>query len=289
MKRIKIGLIGLIICLILAVFLYHQGLLDDYLIALKLPPRQTSVYLIPHQDDEILSFGAAILDDLAIRRPVQVVLFTDGSASISRHMLNGESVSNLFRRTIDPQAENYTYQQAPIRYITPEIFSQLRMVEFKQALLTLGLTERNIRLIDPLVADQKLTPAIARQAIEKLDLNMKTTIFHTFHYDDRVRHSDHAALGQAVKQLLDDKIIKQVEYYTEFYTLEQALAADPELVFDSLVPTAEQRDILVRAMEQYGIWDPANERYAIGYHSVKPFFEHQLADYRNYRLKKEEQ
>lgn len=289
MKRIKILFIGLLICFVLTVFLYHQGLIDDYAIALKLPPKQASVYLIPHQDDEILSFGAAILQDLAIKRPVKVVLFTDGAASISRHMLNGDSNSNLFNRILDPREENYTYNKTPISHISREMFSQLRMVEFRQALLSLGLPEEDIRLIEPLVPDQQLTPDKAREAIETLEIDLKKTIFHTFHYDARVRHSDHAALGRAVKQLCDDKKINRVEYYTEFYVLQEAQAADPELRFDSLVPTAEQYEVLVRAMKQYGVWDPANERYAIGYHSVKPFFEHQISDYRNYRLIKEEQ
>jgi LmbE family N-acetylglucosaminyl deacetylase len=157
-----------------------------------------AIFFTPHQDDEVLSMGAAIKEHVQAGREVIVVLCTDGAAS---------AVGS--------------------RYPSVEEFVAERDREFTTAVHRMGAT--------PVIAenrgrDSMLTVVEAEAIIRPYALQYPTGSLKTMtYYDD---HPDHAACGQALKNLkfADSRYyIKREQWgsingnYTGGYNLRQEL------------------------------------------------------------------
>lgn len=149
-----------------------------------------AVFIVPHQDDETISMGAAIANHVDSRRPVHLYVVTDGGASGVRTMLCTAAYNN--------QCLSY------------EDFVKARNVEVVDAAMALGVPRDNIHLMG--YADGTLTYDKAVAIIGKIvsthgpSASYKTTSWLE-------KHSDHIALGDALNRMCRSGQVTDCRFY----------------------------------------------------------------------------
>lgn len=221
------------------------------------------VFLSPHQDDEVLTMGAAIRSRIEKDGPrsVCVALFTTGERSMVRARFGG--------RGFVPAGRTTPYVNERIAAST-RLFRFARDREFIAASRALGVPAANIYL-DQLPgwaripdwntpdrtdeirsgAERFVDAAIARFGP---DAAYATT-------SDVDPSPDHTALGRALRDRSHD--VRSVDFYYPQYQL-SLLPADVDLSVES----AAGRAVLRRAAAEYGLFKPAAGRYGIGWLSA---------------------
>ena len=149
-----------------------------------------AVFIVPHQDDETISMGAAIANHVDSRRPVHLYVVTDGGASGVRTKLCTAA---------------YNYQ-----CLSYEDFVKARNVEVVDAAMALGVPRDNIHLMG--YADGTLTYDKAVAIIGKIvsdhgpSASYKTTSWLE-------KHSDHIALGDALNRMCRSGQVTDCRFY----------------------------------------------------------------------------
>ncbi|WP_228266503.1 PIG-L deacetylase family protein [Ornithinimicrobium ciconiae] len=154
------------------------------------PPDSVSpdlVAIAPHQDDEVLSMGPAILEAVSAGMVVTVLLISRGEASIVRSR-------DLPRK---------------LGFVpSPHHFSALRDREFDGAVRAMGATPV-IPPYEERLADSSATPE-AVAALIRGHVARGTTAWTISAYDG---HPDHRACGRAVQALIVDGYLSQAAYF----------------------------------------------------------------------------
>jgi N-acetylmuramoyl-L-alanine amidase len=237
------------------------------------------LYFVPHQDDEILSMGVDIRNQLSRGRNIQVILVTDGENSEARDILNGQydneskdpskagrPLKDTWHDTIhDPRLENFQHG-----YLSFEEFTNLRTNEFYRALETLGVSRDRIH-IEGLHAGN-INKASIEEIIKKYISTYPNADIKSLSWFDG--HPTHSLIGQSIKDLQDNKIIKpyQAEFFLSIYTDRFYSIPKPMKTQKILFDKESERSMLINAANVYKRYDPANGFYAIGYHSVPSQF-----------------
>ena len=220
---------------------------------------RTAVFFAPHQDDELNNFGAAVCRDLDAGLEVRVVLCTDGSASgVKRALGSGEPCHMHPGRHVYP--------------LTDAEFTAARDREFTASCRAMGVPEEGI-VISPLRGrDGALTVEQAAEIIRAAlaDLNPHTTAVRSLFPVTAFRQNpDHTALARAAETAFRTGAFAALEQY---YELIFTPPTPPDIRLERLRPDAAGRARMLAAADAYALWDPANGRYAIGYHSVADEF-----------------
>lgn len=192
------------------------------------------VYYIPHQDDEVLTFGKSIMGHVNAGHNVHVVLMTDGGASIVQKRLG----------------------------LTREQFVAARNKEFEYALAIMGVRKENIAYAN--FPDGKMTQAQASGVMQSYEQNFPGASHKTFTWENP--HPDHSILGVALKDLSDKGIITDARYY-----IQRGTTVSQRRIRDSLNYTYDP--ILKAAARPYYLVDKKNLRYGVGYASVPKSFQ----------------
>jgi N-acetylmuramoyl-L-alanine amidase len=249
------------------------------------PSARPIIYFVPHQDDEILSLGIDIRNELSRGRNVQLVLMTDGENSGARDILNGQydSESNLpslagekvycswHHIYHDPVKENFQLQ-----HLTFEQFSNLRTDEFKRALTALGVPEEQIH-IEGLHVDNINIDNVERIINKYVALYPNADVRSLSWFDG---HPTHSLIGQTIRSLQTTGVLERyqakyfISVYTDrFYPVEKPIKTQMELMEKS-----PDLSFLTAAANEYKRFDPQNGYYAIGYHSVDGQFDALMTD-----------
>ena len=188
-----------------------------------------AVFLVPHADDETLTFGPAVEEHVAAGDHVVVVLVTDGRASAARR-LTGLSV---------------------------EEFSAARDREFLAACAALGVPEEQVFLAH--CVDGALTADLAGHVVAQWTALLPAGRFRTTTWSDA--HPDHAALGGALRAHAA-AVTGDVRFYVKPDEWDAARERPP-LVVERTTGTR-----YLAACDEYARVDHAAGRYGIGQLSV---------------------
>lgn len=199
----------------------------------------TVLFVIPHQDDESLSMGAAIRKHIEAGHDVHVLLLCGGVESAA------QPGSNLSR---------------------PD-FGRARDDEFMRACRMLGVPFKNVHFARVSPADGTLTVQLAYDAIKEFTEDHPNTWLKGYsHLDYGNRHRDHLNSGLACLQAFKDGLVDNLRCYIEPWLQSQFttgvatstdVAANPEWV--------------VKALDEYGVVDLKGKKYGIGFQSVSYF------------------
>lgn len=194
------------------------------------------IYYIPHQDDETLSFGVSIIDDIEQGKDVHIVLLTDGSASVIREKMS----------------------------LSKEEFTEARNREMEKALDELGVNLNHLSKLD--YADGELTVEGAKETIQEYAEKYPEAEHKTFSFYDP--HSDHSNSGKALKSMQQKGVVEEAKFFIgSNYTPPQELEIKE-------VEYKPSYDPLIRAAaSSYKIEDEQKSLYGIGYQSVPELFE----------------
>lgn len=250
------------------------------------------VAFVPHQDDEVLTLGAALANAAETSQGrVAVVLCTDGKHCDSRLQLND-------KKSCEELGDEHVWS------FDPDAYGKLRDVEFVESCKALGISEGAIRVADDRMTDGELTAEGARKAIERVmrAYPEATVLTHAFidpavvsrapaptetehlenahHFEHAYlcgdgmaawvsQHRDHRLLAQAALELFREGRICALELFVEFYHMSQFAAAYPQVAVIEHFATGEAARRLERAIDAYSLWNPDHERFALGWHSAK--------------------
>lgn len=206
----------------------------------------------PHQDDELLSMGSAIIEAVAAGREVSVLLVSRGEASSVR-------------------TRNLPVQLGFVP--SPHHFSAMRDREFDGAVRAMGATP----VIPPY--EQRLPDGAASadevKALVRAHAAPGAAAFTISPHDE---HADHRACAQAVQQLRAEGFVSRASYFIS----PERTDLVPESVH--LVKVGLDTPVLRVHQDPYRRRDFENAWWGIGPRSVKESFDHQLfTDPHSYR------
>lgn len=210
------------------------------------------VFYPQHQDDEVLWGGTAIVD--AIKEcganNVYVVLVSDGSGV------------NVFKQ--NPKFKGLDRKQK----------ETLRNNEFRSCLSQLGIKSNNIIIL----ADQSQKPGTHYDLMEKTilkferELGSVTQIAHHYKYDNHIMHRKN---GQVLKKLSDEGKVQDARYFVKPAYVKSIPKNERDIY---IANTADVKDKVKSALDEYKIVDEQNQKYGIGYTSAHSYFNHLFSD-----------
>ena len=229
---------------------------------------KNNLFMVPHQDDESLTFGAAIRNHLDHGDECHVILYTDGRTSSVRKVLRGEQRCHLHKRFHAPAEEDYTLMEE-------EELMRYRNDEFRRACLALGVPETHIHFAEGAMRDGHSTVEGCEAVLQDYLTRYPGARVKTF-TDLGGNHLDHANMGTAARRLLANGVIQDLRLYVEPYNRRQARKAQRGMTLHK-EHSAENKHKIVNALQEYKKWEPTRGQFAIGYHSVKAHFDAAIA------------
>lgn len=235
--------------------------------------RKTLLYFAPHQDDELLTMGIDISTSIKNNDNVHVILCTDGSKSYIRKVLNNG-------KTCSKHEGVHAYE------LTEEEFTQARDREFLGSCTALGVPSENVHIFENRFVDGSMTAGNAETAIKHyLKLYGDDCIVCTICANTGpTQHKDHKSLGRAAENLLAKNVIKELKLFIEPYHAEKIIHNAALL---PIYPTIEEASLdiqekIKKAIASYSYWNPDEQRYAVGYHSVTTEFKDFLKEMKSF-------
>ena len=224
---------------------------------------KTVLYFVPHQDDELLTFGIDIATEIQNGSDVHIIVCTDGSRSGVRLRLNdGSQCEKCGEKHLFP--------------ITIEEFIATRDAEFHGCCDALGVKKENRHLAEKRIVDGSITlenaMAVMKEHLARYGEDV--TVCTMYPNPPEIQHRDHRTLGLAAQELKKEGVIGHLKLMEEPYV---AIIAEhsPDDMPVIMKASDEIAAKINNAIASYFLWGPANKRYAIGYHSV-PNEMHQL-------------
>lgn len=234
---------------------------------------KTILYFAPHQDDELLSMGIDICTSLQNRLDVHVILCSDGSKSSVRSTLNNG-------KPCAKHAGEHIYD------LSVDEFIQARDREFLGSCKALGVLDDNVHIAPNRGIDGSLSTDLCEKIVREYlkQLGGDAIVCTIAPNNGRKQHRDHKALGKAVDNLLSKGVIKEARFFVEPYHVAQ-ITENPALV--PVAPTitaapAKTVEHIKAAIASYSYWNPDEQRYAVGYHSVTNEFNDFLRETKTY-------
>jgi LmbE family N-acetylglucosaminyl deacetylase len=235
------------------------------------------IYLNPHPDDEVLTYGVDILNSLKSGRKVQIVLFSESISSNAFDVINGKDeqghkvYDSYLHQFHNPIKEKYQFG-----YLNRAEFGAARVREYDQACLAFGLKPADIYFVN---LENGFYPKEISHVINTYLKMYPNAEFRTMTKEDF--HPEHAILGRMLQSFVDRHIIQpsKVQYlvsiYTDRYdkTVKHRLGNQAYLAFKKkerteYLDSPTERKYLQLGIDVYKKWDPSHGWYAIGYHSV---------------------
>lgn len=153
-----------------------------------------------------------------------------------------------------------------------------RSEEFKKACRALGVKESNIHTEDAVWLSGHTEPLYSQTAIENVMMKYERKYPGAYHkttsyYDGSIRSgqevpsTEHQLCGRALQHLAQQGSVCN----PRFYLTPLLWNYHDQLGYDEY--NAKCVSKVQTALRQYGTWDPRNESYAIGFHSVMGDFD----------------
>ncbi|MEH7437948.1 cell wall-binding repeat-containing protein [Neobacillus drentensis] len=230
------------------------------------PSTRPILYIVPHQDDEILTFGVDIRNELTRGRQVHLILLTKGEDSNARNILNGAIYCQIHKVYHDPVKEKYKAGS-----LTPDEFADARTDEYFRASMALGVPKSNIHT--EFIPTGKYYGSEIRAIIEQYLNVFPNADIRTFSWFDE--HSAHALLGKTVQGMQEDGVLQryQAKYLISINTDRFYRVPKPMVTIMNRIENTSDVQYVRNAILEYKRFEPQNGYYAVGYHSVAVQFD----------------
>ena len=214
------------------------------------------LFIAPHQDDELLSMGAAIKAEVATGREVRVLLVGRGNKSVVRT----RDMPRLLGRT-------------PSEWE----FGRIRDAEFRWSVENLGATPLLPSYVDRL-DERAFTSNDVLAYIQTFAPPGGTAVATLTAYAEH--NPDHRACAEAASRLYEGG---HTAYPPAFFTACSRRAA-VEALGHQVVAEGAATPVTPGDQQPYRLTDLATDRWGVGYRSVPYMFDAQLADPLAYRV-----
>lgn len=232
------------------------------------------VYFNPHADDEVLTFGVPIRNDLRANKEVYVVLISPGEDSIARDVVNGRFDDESFhpekkgqpqwckmhKRFHVPSLEGY-------KPLTKKAFGRERIHEFFRSSISLGVPKNHL-FYYTFPNGKFRYPEIKMMMKDWVSLFPNAT-YKTMSKKDI--HVDHAILGRVMGDLYHEHQMKNAIHYVSVATRNSKKVKFKKHTLITL-KNRQDRHKIRKAIHVYERWNPAKHSFALGFHSVPEQF-----------------
>lgn len=208
------------------------------------PTEYRSVYLIPHQDDETLTCGAAILSEVQAGREVICMLATRGEKA-------NNNMSSLLGRPV-----------------TADEVQAARDKEFTEACRRLGATP--ILPADRMPDSGSTVAGIVALAKANIPQDKPILLRATSQHD---YHGDHRNCGRAMAQLAAEGFGTDPRHMVAAQNVQLVTNARPS---EPIMQMGEHGDVTTWHQWPYLNVDPGNGWFGIGSYSAGPWFDKQI-------------
>lgn len=218
-----------------------------------------AIYVNPHQDDETLSMGAQLAKDITAGKEVYILQFTRGDLTKALIPIN-ERLKN----------EGY-----------PEInrtqLGEARTREMTAGLVAAGLPAENV-IQYPYNEKQATTEQIAKD-IETFVAKFPgrtiqlRSLIADLRYDVSAGNYDHTNTENAAKLFMLNNPGRVTSYRQFLGSWKASYPAGYVRMYTNPQETANWHKMI----DAFGVWDPANGRYRVGYYSIESAF-HQVKE-----------
>lgn len=231
---------------------------------------ETVVYFVPHQDDDVLTFGISRAHDLARGLDVHVVLCTDGSQCPSRLVL-GDGETECVR--IRQGKRRWGHPGAHVHDLTEEEFVDARDTEFLLSNLAAGVRPGNVHIDFLRAVDGSLSVEDAVGIMRRfLDRFPGAQVRTCSPISAAHQHRDHKALGVAAENLFEEGSITDLRLFVEPYLHRYFSADHPDIELREDVLDPSMADTFMASLNEYRTWNPGKKRFAAGWHSAWQVF-----------------
>jgi hypothetical protein len=206
--------------------------------------KQIAVYYVPHPDDEILTYGVPIRNDLQAGKVVYLVLFTHGESSAIIRKLNDMVTLNLTKNDL----------------------GLARKREFILSSQNLGIDDNHKDIYNPKDIKYRI------ELIRKLAIYFENTFPHVTHNGmsklDILK--DHSLTGMVLDQLYKQGDIKHKNTYASIF---MSRVGKKRLSGKKILLTNKGDEFFLdQSIMSYSRWDPKRGWYACGNLSVRNQF-----------------
>jgi hypothetical protein len=225
----------------------------------SLKNKPISVYYVPHPDDEVLTYGVPIRNDLNAGKTVFLILFTHGEGSAILGKLN---------------------KMAAPKKITPEEIGRSRVREFLFSAEALGIDEKHRDVYGPNKKGYKLN--LVRSVALYFESLSNDVTHNGMSQLDTLQ--EHAMTGKVLNDLYKKGKIKKKNTYASVY---MSRFAKKKLKGKHVtLDNPHDNHYIDSSINTYKRWDPENGWYACGYISVSEQFNSIYSDKYSVRTKK---
>ena len=230
--------------------------------AASVNPACQFIFLVPHQDDELLTMGAGIREHVRVHggAAVCVVFMTTGTHSGVQDAMKNPAYNP------DGKAYNLTDAQ----------FTAARDKESWNALVWMGVPKGNIYM-NGFGSPNTGVPRIFDQNDGSNQAQVDSWMTATMGYFRTPRHyktmsdkttdtGDHHAMGTALRKKVGDSRVLSARWYAEPYR------AASVTTYNVPVPPADL-PLMQKANNSFRVWSPASGYYRVGYRSVTNLFD----------------
>ncbi|WP_044641968.1 PIG-L family deacetylase [Risungbinella massiliensis] len=217
----------------------------------KFQHREISIYYVPHPDDEILTFGVPIRNDIQSGRVVFLILLSHGESTGAI-----DKVSRLAKKKL-----------------TPKQIGEARVLEFRDAARSLGVEEPFYHIYN--MPGGKYQHDVIQNIALYFEHNFPSVIHNTMSEEDVL--SDHHIPAKVIGALQKEGKVKQFQTYSSVYM--DRISKKKRDGYKVYLISPHDKESLDQAIHAYKIWNPTTGRYAIGNHSVSDQFRALQQDY----------
>lgn len=218
---------------------------------------QTSVYFVPHQDDELISMVGGITADVAAGRQVWLVKVNRGDyTGANQYLCKNKGIC-----------------------LAPEEFGAARDRELMDSATAMGIPADHVILHavdETLPGYPDAVNSIIKQTIARFG---REAFYHSISFLDM--HPSHVPVGRALEaRCFAEAVSRCLFYQSPLYQVESSIATNRVITPAPVWLTADPQVVTV-AVDAYRLWDPAAGRYAIGWTSVPSQLKYSLANPRS--------
>lgn len=226
----------------------------------------TSIYYIPHQDDDAIAFSLPIASDIAQNTPIQVHLISDGANHALQQIMSSGLQYCKWHDT------NHSFA------LTDDDISRIRTQEFLASMAALHVPAQNIHLMN--LHDYQIPSAWTTDLYTQLKDNVKQTILDnnlkypnashrcsSGYFDfDGARNAIHLACWDAAVEITNQNLMRknQFIFYRTYVFYQSPPNRHAELMANMSYYLPQHRE----SIQAYQVYDPNNGQYALGMHSV---------------------
>lgn len=213
--------------------------------------KETYVFYVPHQDDETLFMSSVIINAIDDNIETIIVCVTDGSKSKAI-----DTINKYLENEDLPQIDSHEFVVA-------------RNEELLSATSFMGVEEENVYFMNQIDAD--LNYHDIENLVKKFENKYRNATHITLIGDvfcsteeEKLTHMDHRLIGNVVYNMVKSKKIDSAKFISYIEKKENTKKINLK---------SSQKKRYQNAMESYGVWDPQNDKYSIGYISVGKLFD----------------